>query len=175
MPRKLAERCASIGLLLTDVDGVLTDGGVVYGDGDIEFKRFHIRDGLGLRLWRESGGKCGFVTSRRSKVVDRRAAELGVDFVLQKVPHKLAAVTALCDELGMGLEQVAFVGDDLLDLGLLRAVGLGIAVADAAEEVRSAAHYVTSMTGGSGAVREVVELLLKNSGRWETVLQPYLA
>jgi YrbI family 3-deoxy-D-manno-octulosonate 8-phosphate phosphatase len=171
---KLAERCAAIRLLLTDVDGVLTDGGVILDNQGIESKCFNIRDGLAMRLWQQSGGRAGIITSRSSQVVKLRAAELDLEVVRQGVKDKLPEVQAIVTGMNLRPEQLAYIGDDLPDLPSIRFAGLGVAVADAPEEVRDAADYVTSVPGGRGAVRELVELLLKNTGKWDGVIRKYL-
>jgi 3-deoxy-D-manno-octulosonate 8-phosphate phosphatase (KDO 8-P phosphatase) len=172
---KLAARCAAIRLLLTDVDGVLTDGGVVLDNQGVESKCFNIRDGLGVRLWQQAGGQAGIVTGRSSQIVNFRAAELDMDVVRQGVADKLAEVQAIAATLKLQPQEIAYVGDDLPDIPSIRHAGLGIAVADAPEEVRDAADYVTSVPGGRGAVREVVELMLKNTGKWESVISKFVA
>jgi 3-deoxy-D-manno-octulosonate 8-phosphate phosphatase (KDO 8-P phosphatase) len=172
---KLAERCAAIELLLTDVDGVLTDGGVIIDNQGVESKCFNIRDGLGVRLWQNSGGLAGIVTGRSSQIVKLRAAELDMEIVRQGVKEKLPVVEEILATLKLQPEQLAYIGDDLPDVPAIRYAGLGIAVADAPEEVRGAADYVTSVPGGGGAVREVVELLLKNTGRWDEVIEKFMA
>jgi 3-deoxy-D-manno-octulosonate 8-phosphate phosphatase (KDO 8-P phosphatase) len=172
---KLAERCAAIRLLLTDVDGVMTDGGVLLDNQGVESKCFNIRDGLAVRLWQQSGGQAGIVTGRSSQIVKLRAAELDMEVVRQGVKEKLPEVQAIVALLKLTPQQIAYIGDDLPDVPTIRYSGLGIAVADAPEEVREAADYVTSVPGGAGAVREVVELLLKNTGRWESVIRKYVA
>lgn len=169
----LTHVCSQIRLLLSDVDGVMTDGGLTFSGTGEETKTFHIRDGLGIRLWQRAGGQFGMVTGRKSTVVERRAAELGVTLLRQGSDDKLPLVQELAQEVGVGLEQVAYIGDDLPDLATIRAVGLGIAVADAVEEVRAAARYTSSSCGGRGVVREVVELLLKNTGRWDAAVAGY--
>jgi YrbI family 3-deoxy-D-manno-octulosonate 8-phosphate phosphatase len=171
---KLGAKCNPIKLLLCDVDGVMTDGGVVIDNQGVETKRFHIRDGLGIRLWRRAGYQAGLITGRNSHIVQLRAAEMSLDLVRQGVDDKLSALTQILEECAVTAEQVCFIGDDLLDLPVIRAVGLGIAVADAAEEVRKAADYTTSVPGGSGAVREAVEVILKNQGRWDDLIRKYL-
>ena len=171
---KLAERCAEIRLLLTDVDGVLTDGGVVLDNQGVETKCFNIRDGLAVRLWQLAGGQSGIVTGRSSQVVKLRATELEMGVVRQGVKDKLPEVQAVAIALKLRPDQIAYIGDDLPDIPTIRYSGLGIAVADAPEEVREAADYVTSVPGGRGAVREVVELLLKNTGRWESIIRRYV-
>jgi YrbI family 3-deoxy-D-manno-octulosonate 8-phosphate phosphatase len=172
---KLAQRCSQIRLLLTDVDGVLTDGGVILDNQGIESKCFNIRDGLAVRLWQQAGGMAGIVTGRSSQVVKLRAAELDMQVVRQGVKDKLPEVQAIAASLGLKAEEIAYLGDDLPDLPTIRYAGLGIAVADAPEEVRDAADYVTSVAGGRGAVREVVELVLKNTGRWDNAIRKYVA
>jgi YrbI family 3-deoxy-D-manno-octulosonate 8-phosphate phosphatase len=175
MRDELTQRCQRIRLLLLDVDGVLTDGSLWFDDEGREWKRFHVRDGQGLRLWREAGGRVALVSSRRSPAVDRRAAELRLDGVFQGVDAKLDVVRQLSVDWNCPLDEIAYLGDDLVDLPPIRAVGLGAAVADAVPEVRAAAHYVTTAAGGSGAVRELIELLLRRTGRWDAALQPYAA
>jgi len=170
----LQSKCQVIELLLADVDGVLTDGSIIYNNQGIETKRFHVRDGVGIKLWQKSGNRFGIVTQRSSHAVRVRAGELGVDLVRQGAAEKTAAVSAIVEELGLGLERVAYIGDDLPDLPVIRMVGLGVAVADAAEEVRAEADYVTSLGGGRGAVREAVEMILKSQRRWEDVVRSYL-
>lgn len=171
----LAERCAAIRLVLTDVDGVLTDGGVALDNDGVESKQFHIRDGLAVRLWQQQGGEVGFVTGRSSQVVKLRAAELDIELVRQGVKDKLQVVRQLSQEGQLQPEQVAYLGDDLPDLSVIQWAGLGVAVADAAEEVRAAADVVTSAAGGRGALRELVELLLKQTDRWTAIVQKFAA
>jgi YrbI family 3-deoxy-D-manno-octulosonate 8-phosphate phosphatase len=170
----LDERCQPIELLLADVDGVLTDGRVVLDNQGIETKRFHVRDGMGTALWQKAGYRFAMVTRRSAQAVKIRAAELGVDIVRQGADDKLAVFCGILDELGLTLRQACYVGDDLPDLPVVRAAGLGVAVADAAAELRRAAHYVTSAPGGAGAVRETIEMILKAQRRWEDVIQAYL-
>jgi 3-deoxy-D-manno-octulosonate 8-phosphate phosphatase (KDO 8-P phosphatase) len=128
---------------------------------------------MGVRLWREAGKRFGIVTGRNLESIRRRAADLWLDIVRLGIDDKLPAVDALAAEFGLSREQVCYVGDDLLDLATIRSVGLGVAVADAVEDVRRAAKYVTSVPGGAGAVREVIELILKNTDRWTDVLARY--
>jgi 3-deoxy-D-manno-octulosonate 8-phosphate phosphatase (KDO 8-P phosphatase) len=169
----LAATCARIELILSDVDGVMTDGGIHVLDDGSQMVTFHIRDGMGVRLWREAGKRFGIVTGRKLEAIRRRAADLWLDIVQLGVDDKLPAVDAIAADLMLSREQVCYIGDDLLDLATIRAVGLGVAVADAVEDVRRAAMYTTSVPGGRAPVREVVELILKNTGRWDDVLQRY--
>src|SRR3954462_7198138 len=169
----LANVCSKIELILSDVDGVMTDGGLYVQDNGEQIIKFHIRDGMGVRLWREAGKRFGIVTGRKLESVKKRAADLWMDIVRLGIDDKLPEVDRLAAEFGLKRDQVCFIGDDLLDLATIRAVGLGIAVADAVEDVRRAAKYTTSVRGGQAAVREVVELILKNTGRWDDVMKRY--
>ena len=166
----LEDRCRNIELIIADVDGVLTDGGIIFNNQGIEIKRFHSRDGFGIKLWRRAGFHFGILTARTSHIVKIRAAELGIDVLRQGFEDKLPAAREVFAELRLTPGQVAFVGDDLPDLAVMRHVGLPIAVADAVEEVRSVAAYVTTIRGGQGAVREAIELVLKAKGQWEDVV-----
>jgi 3-deoxy-D-manno-octulosonate 8-phosphate phosphatase (KDO 8-P phosphatase) len=170
---KLSDRCQPIELILSDVDGVFTDGAIVLDNQGIEAKMFHIRDGLGVRLWQRSGGRFGLVTGRSSHMVKVRAAELQIDIVRQGAEEKVLAVKEILAELKLSPSQVAFIGDDLPDLPVARFVGLGVAVADACAELRQAAAYVTTLPGGRGAVRETIELVLKAQQRWDDLLHKY--
>lgn len=172
---RLEERCQRVELILCDVDGVLTDGGIIYDNQGIETKQFHVRDGFGIRLWQKGGYRFGVLTSRNSHIVKVRCAELGIDLVRQGFEEKLPAAQEVLKRLGIEPQQVAYIGDDLPDLPVLRHVGLALAVADAVEEVRTAAHYTTNLSGGRGAVREVIEMLLKAKQRWDDLVRPLLS
>ena len=167
-------RYESIRLILSDVDGVLTDGGVVFDNQGIEVKRFHIRDGLGIKLWQRAGYRFGLVTGRSSHIVQVRAAELDIGIVRQGLAEKTPAVEAILRELKLDWPQLCYIGDDLPDLPVICKAGLGVAVADAAEEVRTRAAHVTTAPGGAGAVRETVELILKSQRRWDELIHRYL-
>lgn len=169
----LEQKCRAIELLITDVDGVLTDGGVILNNEGVESKQFHIRDGFGLRLWRQAGFQCGIITGRNSQVVRLRAQELGIDIVRQGIQDKAPVAEELLHKFNLKPEQLAYVGDDLIDLGVIRLAGLGIAVADAVDEVKAAADYTTKTPGGKGAIREVVELILKAKKVWNDIIQTY--
>mgnify|MGYP001576609131 CR=1 FL=1 len=166
-------RCRTVELILSDVDGVLTDGGIIFDNEGIEIKKFHIHDGLGIKLWQRAGFRFGILTARSSHVVKLRASELGVDLVRQGYDEKLPAALQVLTELRLERRQVCFIGDDLPDLPVMRHVGWSVAVADAAEEVRAAAAYVTQRPGGRGAVRETVEFLLKAKGLWEDLIRRF--
>jgi 3-deoxy-D-manno-octulosonate 8-phosphate phosphatase (KDO 8-P phosphatase) len=167
-------RAARIKLLLLDVDGVLTDGSIVYLPAGIETKAFSTRDGLGLRLLQQAGVVVGMITARSSEVVQRRAENLGITLVYQGAGAKRAVYEKIIADLGVTPEQVAYMGDDWLDLPVMTRVGLAVAVADAAPEVCEVAHYVTSRPGGRGAVREVCDLIVEALGKREELLAKYL-
>ena len=174
MTMKLTDHCRPIELILSDVDGVLTDGGIWYDNQGVELKCFHIRDGMGVRLWQQAGFKFGVLTARTSHIVKLRAGELGIDIVRQGFEDKLPVAQEIIRECRLKPQQVCYIGDDLTDLPVIRHVGLGIAVGDAAVEVRAAAAYVTRLPGGRGVAREVVETILKAKGRWDDVIQRYM-
>ena len=163
----LAGRCAPIELLVVDVDGVLTDGVIAIDDRGVETKHFHVRDGSAFTFWRALGKRAAILSGRWAPVVNRRAAELGIAPVIQGAAEKGSSFRALIAQLGLDAAQVCYVGDDLADLPVLAAVGLAACPADAAPEVRRAVHLVTGADGGRGAVREVVETILKHQGSWE--------
>ena len=169
-----ARRLKLVGL---DVDGVLTDNGLyvgMVGDHPVEFKRFHIQDGLGVRMLRAAGLALVWLSGRESAATALRARELAVDEVIQDpTARKLPAFEALLARRGLAWDECAFVGDDLADLPLLSRVGLPVAVANAVAEVKAAASVVTSVPGGQGAVREVAELILKARGEWQGLLTKY--
>ncbi len=172
---KLEDCCKNVELILSDVDGVLTDGGIIFDNQGIETKRFHVRDGMGIKLWQRAGFRFGILTARTSHVVQLRANELGVDVIRQGVEAKLPAGRRLFEELGLNSEQVCYIGDDLPDLALIQTVGLGVAVADASSEVRNAAAYVTKLPGGNGAVRDAIEFVLRKKGLWEGMVRKYMS
>lgn len=171
---ELADRCRRIELILSDVDGVLTDGGIWYDNQGVELKGFHIRDGLGIKLWQRAGFRFGVLTARTSHIVKLRTGELGIDIVRQGFEDKLPVAEEIARTCGLAAEQVCYIGDDLTDLPVIRFAGLGAAVADAVAEVRAAAALVTTLPGGRGAVRELIETILKAKGRWEEGIQRYV-
>ena len=170
MPDVSADQFTRIQLLVLDVDGVLTDGRVVYSDAGHEIKSFHVRDGSGIKYWRQSGRRVAILSGRSSPAVTRRAAELGIDPVVQGADEKLPALRRILSETGFRLEQVCAVGDDLPDLPVLTRCGLAVAPANAAAEVLAAAHFVTKAPGGHGAVREAIEWLMRGQGTWGPVV-----
>lgn len=168
------DKIKKIRMILSDVDGVLTDGGIIYDNQSVESKKFHVRDGLGIKLWRMSGGMFGIVTARESEIVKQRAAELKIEIVCQGSENKAEQALAIVQQHGLMLDEVCYIGDDLTDLPLLRKVGLAACVSDAAEELVSEVDLVTDRPGGYGAVRELIETVLKGQDRWQDVLQVYL-
>jgi len=177
-PRKLSpalkKRAARIQVLLMDVDGTMTDGGVTLlsqPDGSaLEIKTFDAHDGQGLTLARTAGLRTGCITGRESAALLRRAREMKMEFIYMKIPLKMPAYEEILAKAGVTDAEVAFVGDDLPDIPLLRRVGLGVAVGDAVPEVKRVAHYTTKALAGHGAVREAVEVILKSKGIWEEML-----
>jgi len=168
----LVSRLRRVELLLCDVDGVLTDGAILIGE-NLEAKTFHIQDGLGLGALRKSGVRVGWISNRPSGATARRAEELKVDFLKQERRGKVAIIEELLTQVTLGWNQVCYVGDDIVDLGPLKRAGVGIAVANAVPEVMGEAHYVTRARGGSGAIREVCELILKAKNLWRDILTSY--
>jgi len=174
MTSEVQKRAARIKLLLMDCDGVLTDGRVwLFEDGE-EQKGFHTRDGLGIDLLHRAGLRSGIISGRTSSAVEKRAQGLGMSFVVQGCKDKQQAFADILDQAGVENLEVAYIGDDLNDIPLLLQSGLGVAVADAAPETHEHAHYVTTVAGGFGAVREVCELILKAQGRWDDLIANYV-
>jgi 3-deoxy-D-manno-octulosonate 8-phosphate phosphatase (KDO 8-P phosphatase) len=166
----LAERCKALKLILTDVDGVLTDGTVLLLPDGREAKAFHIRDGLGIVLAHRVGLRTGMLSGRRSEAVARRGAELGMSILLQGIENKAAAFREVLAAEGLEPHEVAFMGDDVSDLPVLTEVGLSGAPADAVIEVRNAAYMITTAAGGHGCLREFIEAILKARGDWDRLL-----
>lgn len=170
---EFAHRARALTWLLTDVDGVLTDGIMVYGPGGEEHKRFHVRDGLALKLAMSCGLRVGLLSARGNRAVEVRAGELGLDRVLLERRDKLAALEQLMHEEDLEAGEIGFIGDDLPDLRVLGRVGLALCPADAAPEVRRAAHVVLDLDGGHGCVREAVERILAAREQWEEATQRF--
>ena len=167
-------RLAKVKLFLCDVDGVLTNGTVLIG-GNFEAKAFNILDGFGLRLLQREGIKVGWVSNRPSPATELRAKELKVDFLEQQNGNKVEVVEAILKRAGVGWDEVCFVGDDLVDLGVLKRVGFSAVVANGIDEAKALADYVTKANGGEGAVREVAVLILKAQKKWKRIVQSYSA
>lgn len=169
------KKAARIRLLALDVDGVLTDGRLYFAEDGQELKTFDTQDGHGIKMLQQAGIVCAIITGRTTKLVERRAKNLGIAHLLQGREDKLVALRELTGELGMTLEEVAYVGDDWPDLSAILAAGLGVAVANAHEELLRRADYVTRREGGRAAVREVCDLLLRAQNRYDDALAPYLS
>ncbi|PLY03642.1 MAG: phenylphosphate carboxylase subunit delta [Desulfuromonas sp.] len=169
----MQERLNKIELLLLDVDGVLTDGRIIYGNDGQETKAFDVKDGHGLKLVQRTGIKVGIITGRQSKIVAARAEELGIEIVYQGCRDKLEPYEEILAQTGLSDEHVAYVGDDVVDLPVLTRVGFSATVADAVEDVKGYVDYVSERSGGRGAVREICDLILKQSGRWDSVAGRY--
>jgi len=174
IPKALAAKLARVKLFLCDVDGVLTNATVFIGDGR-EFKGFHIRDGLGLRLLQRAGIKVGWISNRPSTATQQRADELKVDFLYQARGSKVDAVEAILKRSGLDWDDVCYMGDDIVDLGALKRAGVAIGVLGAIDEVKHLADYVTRADGGQGAVREVAGLILKAQNKWQRLVLEYSA
>ena len=178
MPRRhhssLKTKLTRVRLLLCDVDGVLTNGTVLMGDGH-EYKTFHIQDGLGLRLLQLQGVRVGWVSNRPSPATQQRADDLKIDFLFQGQGSKVVAVESILSKAAVAWAEMCYVGDDVVDLAVLRRAGVAVAVANAIPEVKTAADYVTRAEGGHGAVREVVRLILTAQGRWTKLVREFSA
>ena len=167
------QRASRVNVLLIDVDGVLTDGRIVLADYGDELKCFDVQDGAGLIFWNRVGLKSAIITARRSRLLKRRAKEMRINVLAQGCLLKLPMYERLLKQLRVSDEQVCAIGDDLMELPLLRRVGLAVAVPNAVEEVKRVCHYVTQRPGGKGAVRETIEIILKAKGLWDQILHRY--
>jgi len=174
MRQKRKFNLADIQLLALDVDGVLTDGTLIINADGSESKSFSALDGHGIRMWQRAGLKVAFLSGRSCESTKHRAEQLEVDYCFQNCYDKLPILKELLEKSGIRKEAVAYIGDDLTDLPVIRYVGFGVAVANAADEVKRYADYVTSRPGGSGAVREVIEYILKETGKWQQLMERYL-
>ncbi|MFA5355005.1 MAG: HAD-IIIA family hydrolase [Thermodesulfovibrionales bacterium] len=169
----IEEAAKLIKLLVLDVDGVLTDGSIILDNEGNEFKSFHVRDGHGIKMLGKAGIPVAIITGRYSKVVERRAHELGISEVYQKCHIKTVAYEELLAKTGVSDSEVAYIGDDVVDIPLFKRVGLPVAVADADDEAKAEAALITQARGGRGAVREICELLMKAQGKWEGIISDY--
>jgi 3-deoxy-D-manno-octulosonate 8-phosphate phosphatase (KDO 8-P phosphatase) len=168
------QAASKIKLLVLDVDGVMTDGRIILDDNGVQYKAFHVRDGHGIKMLMRQNVDVAIITGRKSEVLLRRAEELGIEHVYQRSFNKLESFAELKDKLGVKDDESAFVGDDLVDLPVMRQVGLSVAVADAEDDVKTLAAFVTKRDGGRGAVREVTDLILKAKGLWDEATKNYM-
>lgn len=173
MKKVFQEKLKLIKLLMLDVDGVLTDGKIIYNDRGKEIKAFNVRDGHGLKLLMRSGTEVALITGRKSKVVLHRARDLGIEQVYQKVTNKMEVYEKILKGKKLEDKHVGFIGDDLVDIPVLRRVGFSATVGDAIPEVKEISDYVANKKGGEGAVREICELLLKAQNKWEEITERY--
>ena len=164
-----------IKLLVLDVDGVLTDGSIIINEDGTESKAFNTLDGHGIRMWRRLGLKVAFLSGRTSKPTEIRAKQLDIDYCLQECHDKLPEIKKLIDQMNIKPENVAYIGDDVTDLPVIKYIGFGVAVKNAVDEIKKDADYVTTKNAGQGAVRQVIEYILKNNGKWKTIMERYLA
>jgi 3-deoxy-D-manno-octulosonate 8-phosphate phosphatase (KDO 8-P phosphatase) len=169
MTKEIEEKAKKIKFLILDVDGVMTDGSIILDNDGNEYKRFHVRDGHGIKMLSNAGIETGIITGRRSKVVEVRARELGIEEVHQKIFKKSKVFDQLLEKYNLNDENIAFMGDDIVDQELMRRAGLSAAPADAEDEAKELADLVMSRAGGRGAVRQFTDLILKSSGLWRKV------
>jgi 3-deoxy-D-manno-octulosonate 8-phosphate phosphatase (KDO 8-P phosphatase) len=174
MPDKQKINLSKIKMLVVDVDGVLTDGGVIINADGTESKKFSLLDGHGIKMWHRAGFKVAIISGRASEATTVRAKQLEIEYVMQGCKNKLPAFELLLEETKLSAEEIAYIGDDLLDIPLVTRAGLGVAVANAVAELKQKADLTTTAPGGSGAVREVVEYILKNTQKWQNLMERYL-
>ena len=174
MDRTTESKVANIKLLAMDVDGVLTDGSIILHHDGTESKRFNFLDGHGIRMWHRAGLKTAFISGRTAEATTQRAKQLEVTYVFQDCREKLTSFERLLKEAGLEAAEVAYIGDDVMDIPLLKRAGLSVAVANAVDEVKQNAAYVTERPGGGGAVREMIEYILKSTDRWDELMKIYL-
>ena len=169
------ERAKKIRILVLDIDGVLTDGRIIYGNYGDELKNFDVNDGMGIFMVKRAGIKCVILTAKASPVVSRRAKELRVDKLYQNFHYKIEALKKIQKKFKVKNEEICFVGDDVIDIPVLKRIGLAVCPPNAMEEVKPFAHFITEKRGGRGAVREVCNFLLKAQDKWDTVTERYFA
>ena len=172
--RKLMEKARKIKLFAMDVDGVLTDGKIIYDSDGREIKHFNVKDGLGIKLLRKAGIKTAIITSRDSFPVEKRARELKIDFLYQSVKNKIAIIDEIREKLFLSYDEIAYIGDDLVDIPLLKRVGFPVSVPSSPEIVKRYCVYITKKNGGDGAVRETVEYILKLRNEYTEAIKEYL-
>lgn len=171
----MKNKLVNLELLLLDVDGVLTDASIIYSDSGEQIKRFNSRDGLGLRLLMDSGIRVGIVTGRKSKALDHRCENLGITLLFDNIKDKAKALDTIISQTGIASEKIGFAGDDLIDLPVIKRVGVSFTVSDAPEDVKTHCDMITVQKGGHGAVREICENILKAKGLWRTIMNNYLS
>lgn len=170
----MKEAIEKVKILIMDVDGVLTDGSIIIDDNGLEYKRFCVQDGHAIKMLQRAGYKTAIISGRKTNVTAIRAEQLGIGIVHQKCLKKLPVFEQILKDAGLTAEEAAFVGDDVIDLPLVKRAGLGVAVANAVDELKQHANFITERRGGDGAVREVIELILKTTGKWDGLMDRYL-
>ena len=174
IPERLVAKAKKIKLLILDVDGVLTDNRLYYSNDGNEMKSFYTRDGHGMVMLRKSGVDMAIITGRESKLLEKRASDLKIKYLYQGVPDKLPSFMDLCEKLGLAMDEIAYIGDDILDLPILMRIGLSVTPADGEPEVKSRVDYVSQFEGGKGVAREVCEMIMKAQGTWQQNMDFYL-
>ncbi|MFH1411326.1 MAG: HAD hydrolase family protein [Candidatus Omnitrophota bacterium] len=172
-PKDVIERAKKIKALVMDVDGILTDGRIIYGTYGDEIKNFDVNDGLGIMLAKRAGLKCIILTAKASRTVRKRAKELRIDKVYENFHYKIHALTKIMNKFKLKSDEICFMGDDVIDIPVLKRVGLAVTVPNAMDEVKTYAHYMTKKSGGRGAVREVCDFIIKAQGLWNGVTKRY--
>jgi 3-deoxy-D-manno-octulosonate 8-phosphate phosphatase (KDO 8-P phosphatase) len=173
IPSEISERAKKIKLLILDIDGVMTDGRIVYGIYGEELKFFDVQDGFGITLLHRAAIKSVIITAKRSRIVKTRAKDLKIIKAYQGFPDKLTVFNKMLKTFKVTPDEICFIGDDLIDIPILKRVGFAVAVPNAVEEVKGVAHYITSKVGGRGAVREICDLILKSQGKWDLATSQY--
>lgn len=173
MKKNIKEKLKKIKMLILDVDGVMTDGRIIMDDEGREIKNFHVRDGHGLKILQRYGVKVAILTGRKSKVVEHRAKDLEIKYVYQKIYNKKEVFGEILKKHKLSADEVAFIGDDIVDVPVLKRVGFSVAVADAIDIVKNSVNYVTENKGGDGAVREICEMILQAQGKWQEIAARY--
>lgn len=171
LSQEINNRIKKIRLFVMDVDGILTDGRIIYDDNGNQLKFFNVQDGLGIALLRRGGIESAIITAKSSKVVERRAKDFKLKYLYQDCSDKLKTFNSLVKKLKISPEEACYMGDDLLDIPVMKLVGLAISVPNAVLEAREAAHHITERQGGHGAVREICDLILKTQGKWEDIVK----
>ena len=174
MANKRQINLSEIKMLVMDVDGVLTDGGIIINGDGSESKRFNVFDGHRIKMWQRASLECAIISGRETTVTTIRAEQLSIKYVMQGCKKKLPVFESLLEQAGLEAGQVAYIGDDLMDIPLVRRAGFGVAVANAVDVLKEHADYITKLPGGSGAVGEVVEYILKETGRWANLIERYM-
>ena len=173
MKKDIQGRIKKIKIVVMDVDGVMTDGKIILGSGNTELKFFDARDGVGIKYLQRVGIKVAIITGRKSEAVEMRAKELDIELVYQNAKKKIDAYNDLKEKLGYKGSDIAYIGDDLPDIPIMRRVGFAIAVANSTKETKKVAHYITKNNGGYGAIREVAELIMKAQNKWKKIMERY--